>query len=264
MAAITIRSIMRAMATSNSIVCSRIGLLLLSVAALIWSILMVPSFWASAPAKDISAQILAGDRFKLERTSDMLAVMQASCKSMLERSDLARAGALTWMRIAEEGLGRRDSDELGRNLEVAEDQLRCALTLNPVDSILWLKLYSLEISRNGFHEKTVRFLTQSYVTGPREGWIALQRNGTALAGFSAMNVALPDEVISEFSAMVDSHLDEAAANNLTGIGWEQRERLLAGLSSADPAARETFAKRLARDGVRITVPGVELNERFWR
>src|SRR5581483_10514237 len=141
---------------------------------------------------------------------------------------------------------------------------RLSLSLSPTDPFLWLMLYSLEATRNGFDIKSLRLLDESYATGPREGWVALRRNKLSLSVFPMVSDGLQTEIVSEFAGMVDSDFTEAAALNLTGNGWAQRDRLLAGLADANIIAREAFAKKLARDGVSVIVPGVELDERLWR
>ncbi|WP_143278735.1 hypothetical protein [Bradyrhizobium sp. Y36] len=177
---------------------------------------------------------------------------------------LARAEALIWLRIAERELERNGPEQMDRDEATARDKVISSLALNPTDSCLWLMLYSIEVLRNGFDPRAVGFLTQSYATGPLEGWVALRRNSVALAAFESLSEVMQTSVVSEFAGLVDSDFTDAAALNLIGVGWEWRGRLLSGLVNVDLIPREAFAKRVARDGVTISVPGIQLDERWWR
>ncbi|WP_456651156.1 MULTISPECIES: hypothetical protein [unclassified Bradyrhizobium] len=85
----------------------------------------------------------------------------------------------------------------------------------------------------------------------------------ALATFSLLNNSLQESVVNEFVSMVGSDLTEEAAANLLGVGWSYREILLAGLRSTDTTSREALARRLAREGAKISVPGIDLGDRQW-
>ncbi|SFP81299.1 hypothetical protein SAMN05216330_110207 [Bradyrhizobium sp. Ghvi] len=245
-------------------VCARSWLLLFGLAGVIWSAITLPAFRSAAPAKDATARILADDRFKSATLSDLLELMLASPEPIVQRSDLPRAETLVRVRIAEEAIRRQDPAQADRDAAAANERLKFTLALNPADSFLWLMLYSLEITRSGFDNRTAGFLDQSYASGPLEGWISLRRNSLALAAFHNLSEASQAAVVSEFAAMVDSDFTEAAARNLMDVGWEQRDRLLGSLANVELIPREAFAKKLSREGLKVSVPGVYLDERLWR
>ena len=66
------------------------------------------------------------------------------------------------------------------------------------------------------------------------------------------------------SGMVDASLLDDAKFNLTGIGWAQRDRLLASLDHVDIAPKQALARALRSDGIKVGIPGVEADERPWR
>jgi len=236
--------------------CTRGLLCFLSLASVIWSAATLPAFWSIMPAKETVARLLAEDRFKSEALGEILARMPSDSKAVFPRTDRQRAEALIRHRILEGRVGSGD---------VTEDRhLRAALTSNPGDSYLWLVLYSVDTIHAGFDSRTVRYLEQSYLAGPLEGWIALRRSRLALATFAALDPLGQHHVEVEFAHMVDSDFAEEAAITLRSVGWEQRDRLLASLEDIGVIPREAFAKVLARDGVKATVPGVVLDERVWR
>lgn len=229
-----------------------------------WSAFSLPRFWTALPAKDAVTRIITGDRLEPGALNSVIEWNQVGYEWSVHRSDRARAESLIRLRVAENAIGRERPEEADRKARTASVKIRYSLTLNPVDSFLWLRLYTIETANTGFGAAELRYLIQSYVTAPREGWIALQRNKVALAAFPSLGKAMQENVTSEFVKMVDSNLTEAAALNVMGIGWDQRDRLLAGLTQIDIIPREALAKRLAREGLKVSVPGVETDERPWR
>ncbi|MGY4368168.1 hypothetical protein ACVW1A_004233 [Bradyrhizobium sp. LB1.3] len=85
-----------------------------------------------------------------------------------------------------------------------------------------------------------------------------------LAVFQILAEKIKKQVVSEFAALVDSDFVEDAVVNFENVGWAERERLLTSLEEVKRIPRETFAKRLARDGVKASVPGVEVDVRPWQ
>ncbi|WP_156951809.1 hypothetical protein [Bradyrhizobium sp. WSM1743] len=244
--------------------CVRSLLFVFGVLGVIWPLEALPALLVAVPVKEPMARILAADRFKPGALNGVVAALQAQSRPTIARNDVARAEALIGLRIAEEGAGRRSAEETDFEAAKAEVKIRTSLGLNPADSFLWLMLYSVETAYHGFDEKIFSFLSQSYSTGPIEGWIALRRNKLALATFPKLSGTTQEKVVSEFSGMVDSEFTDAAALNFMGVGWAERERLLASIADANIIPREAFAKQLAREGLKIHVPGVEIDERIWR
>lgn len=135
--------------------------------------------------------------------------------------------------------------------------------MNPTDSYLWLKFYLLEIGRSGFDASIVGYLDKSYTAGPLEGWIALQRNIIAISVFRNLSDEMQARVVLEFGALVDSKFTDAAALNLIGTSPEIRVLLASGLESVELVEREALAKKIAREGMKVDIPGVQVDERLW-
>lgn len=253
---------------SQSMLLLRMGLrgalLLLGVACVTWSGVLLPHLPLAAMARDVTARILADDRLKLATLNETLKILKVHARPVFERSDVTRAVSLVWLRLEAEPSASKSSAEADHQLSVTQDRLVGALSLNPNDSWLWLMVYSVRMSRIGFDVGAVRYLTQSYDTAPLEGWIALRRNRLALAAFPSLGEVMRVKVVSEFAAMVDSDFTEATVSNLVGIGWEQRYKLVSRLADVNIISREKFARLLAREGVMLSVPGVQLDERLWR
>ncbi|WP_407117223.1 hypothetical protein [Bradyrhizobium sp. LMG 9283] len=239
-------------------------LLLLGAGGMLWSLAVLPSFRLTTPARAIAARIMEDQRFGPGVLSDALSRITDDFVPPIVQSELLHAEALIRLQKAEEAIKQRSPDEADREVEKAESKLRASLSTSPNDSFLWLLLYSIEMTRNGFDTDRGSYLMQSYTIGPYEGWISLRRNRLALAALPVLGGSTQERVVAEFAALVDSDLIEDAALNLTTVGWVHRERLVAGLAGTDPTARESFAKRLSRDGVKIKMPGIETEDRPWK
>lgn len=244
--------------------CCRGVLLLTGIAGVAWSLVVLPSFWTDLQVSSVATHILVGEQLKPGTMESIAVRMDADSPSSLPYPSLVRARALIALRSAEEGLLGKGSQDLERKLSTAENKLKSSLMLDPADAFLWLLLYWVKNERDGFDAGNIRYLEQSYSAGPYEGWIALRRNRLALAIFPLLGEQLQQRVVAEFAGMVESEFTDDAARILTGVGWPQKDRLLASLGGVRLVAREAFAKRLAYEGVKATVPGVDLPERMWR
>lgn len=240
------------------------GLLLaLGLASLLWSLAVLPSSRQLLPARDTTARIISDDKLKAPALANMLANIEHAAPAGLSPPELSRASALVRLRLAELALARKTSREADVEIAAAERKLIEGLSVDPTDSFLWLMLYSIETSRNGFDPKIVPYLERSYLAGPHEGWIALRRNRLALSVFPLLGDLAQARVVDEFAEMVDADFWNDAEANLIGIGWTHRDRLLAGLQRVDPVSREAFAHMLFRDGYDVQVPGVKPRQRPW-
>ncbi|MGV7217064.1 hypothetical protein [Bradyrhizobium sp. UFLA05-112] len=244
--------------------CSRALLFLFGFIGLAWSLTALPSFTLTTSGRDIVARIIADERFKPGVLAGVLERMKADPRPLMLQPEFSQGEALVMLRSAEEAMQRKSSGEADREVEAAERKVRATLARTPSDSFLWLMLYSIATTRNGFDANNIIYLEQSYASGPNEGWIALRRNRVALAIFSGLNETSRAIVVSEFAELVDSELIEDAAANLMGVGWAHRQRLLASLERVDIANRRSLAKRLSIEGLKPTILGIETDERPWR
>lgn len=241
----------------------RCALLLSGVAAVLWVVVALPSFRLSVPVADVTARILADQRFKSDVLSDLLRGMTGAPLPVILQSAFTRAQALVLLVSAENSKQRASNEEVDRQNELVENTIKLSLSLSPSDSFLWLMLYSAETTRNGYDQSSLRHLNYSYDRGPYEGWIALRRSPVALSVFGSVTETVRKQVVSEFAKITDADLIDNAALILTGIGWTHREQLLAGLEQADVLSREMLNRRLAREGVKVRIPGVRVEDRPW-
>lgn len=239
-------------------------LLALSAIGILWPLIVYPSFSRGALAREITARLVADERFRPGLLQELLGRLVASPRPAIEQPELTLAQVLLRLRSAEEAMQRSSSDVADREVEASQGQLVMALSLNPTESFLWLLLYSVETFRNGFDPTTLQYLDRSYRAGPHEGWIAVRRNRLSLAILPTLDESLQKAAISEFSEMVDSDFIEDAAMILKGVGWIHRDRLLASLTDVEIASKASLLKRLRIDGISVKMPGIEYDERPWR
>src|ERR1019366_8525833 len=137
--------------------------------------------------------------------------------------------------------------------------IRSSLSCVPADPFLWLALYSVEVTENGFKPDYLKYLRMSYRLGPHEGWIVLKRNPLAFTVFQQLPPDLGENAINEFVAMLlDSHFSDQAAEILIGPAWQEREQILSNLTRIGDVDRKRFADVLQRRGYDLNVPGIGL------
>lgn len=231
--------------------------LLLGLTCVLWSSVAIPSFWFIAPAREMTSRILADERFKKNVMADSVAQLEARQSLAVHSASLARARALMDL-VAIEIDG---TDKIDHEFDASRARVRTALGLNPMDSYLWLRLYSSARLHDGADNVSIGLLRQSYGTGPLESWIALGRNRMALAVFPILDDVMQEKVLSEFAELVDSGFIDAAVAIVTGVGWVHRNRLMDSLRKSAIVEREALARRLARDGIPIIVPDAAVDER---
>jgi hypothetical protein len=139
------------------------------------------------------------------------------------------------------------------------------LSCSPADPLLWLVLYWVETTRNGFRAEYVRYIEMSYKTGPREGWVAQRRNRLALAIFPQLPDALAAQVVDEFAKMLNSGFVDDAVQSFVGPGWPERNRLLPELRNVSERYRQVLANEVYKLGYDIDIPGISRRDpRPWR
>jgi hypothetical protein len=155
-----------------------------------------------------------------------------------------------------------DQRNIDRILSDTNKSIRQSLVNTPADPFLWLVLFWLENTQNGFSRSNFRYLRQSYSLGPNEGWIAVKRVRFALAVFPVLPPDLADSALNDFTQLVKSHFIWESAQILGGPGWPVREFLLSRLTGVAEADRQALAKILYDLGYDVTVPGVDRPD--WR
>jgi hypothetical protein len=239
-------------------------LIVVGCLAIVWGLATFPAARIQSSLSETASRIVDGESYRLESLMALMPQVEAA-----ERAGLCRAGALhgaaiVRLRVAEEAMAAGRRDLIDNELERLHDTIRASLSCSPADPFLWLILFWVENTRNGFKTENLKFLRLSYALGPNEGWIALKRNHVALSMLGSFPPDLRELTIAEFAKLVDTELYNQAALILTGPGWAARDVLLTRLATLPQRQREGFARVLRQRGYDLTVPGVVERERPYR
>jgi hypothetical protein len=224
--------------------------------AIAWGATTLPIFWRSAPLAQTAASIINQVPYKAESLEALLPVVADFEQSSSCTPAALRSSAIIQLRRLEEGYGPDQVAELDDRLAAADNAIRRSLECSPADPFLWLVLYSVESTRNGARDEYLNYISMSYRLGPREGWIAVQRNRVAMTIFPRLPSDVAEMALAEFAELVQSRLYDGAVGTLLGPGWAIRDRLLARLADIDERERSEFASRLNERGVNLPIPGV--------
>lgn len=238
-------------------------MLSLGATGLLFGYYVGPMAWQQRSLDRISHRILAGDRFEPEI---LLAALSKS--GPIETASLcnpvaSRAVVVIRLRLLEDAIASSNRAELDGNLDSFRTATVRSLNCAPADPFLWFALYWADVAKRGFSQETLGYLRTSYRLGPFEGWIQIKRNRYSLAIFDQLPADLADQIVLEYSSLVNSGFVTEAASNLVGPGWVIRQKLLASLSNAKLRYRRELLKEIRRAGFDADVPGVEIAARPW-
>jgi hypothetical protein len=239
--------------------CLTISLALISIG---WAASALPIFWRQSALSQTSKSIIAGTPFKPALLAAMSGGVALQAADLRKPSVLADV-AIFQLRVLEVAIeeGQPNIDD---QMVTLNRTIRKSLANSPSDAFLWLVLFWLENTQNGFDAENFKFLRMSYLTGPNEGWVAVKRNRLAIALFHQLPKQVAEDAIDEFARLVDSRFTDEAAEILVGPGWRIRERLLSRLAGVDQINREDFARAVYKLGYDVVVPGVQMpDQRPW-
>jgi len=237
--------------TVRAVVCG------LGAATMLWAVYTAPVFWQAAPFEKTAKYIIAGENIKPAVVGAFVERLGGIESGENARPSILSNVAIIRLRLLERAIFNGDQktiDKESRRLQVTTVN---ALSNNPADSFLWVVLFWVENTRNGFSRDHIDYLRMSYLTGPDEGWIGVKRNRLALSVFPQLPSDVANEAVAEFAHLIDSQFIPEMADILVGPGWPIRGTLLAGLNAVELVNRERFAKTVYRLGYDITVPGVK-------
>ena len=226
-------------------------------ATMVWALYAAPIYWRASPLEQTAKYIIAGETIKPSILSAMEERLAGVDSGKWGRPSTLAHAAVIRLRLLENAIYRGDQKAIDRQSEQLQATTRQSLSSSPAESLLWLVLYWVENTRNGFDRDHIKYLRMSYLTGPNEGWIGVKRNRLALSVFSQLPSDIADAAVAEFAHLVDSQFIPEMADILVGPGWPIRNTLLAGLTTVELVNRERFAKIVYRLGYDIVVPGVE-------
>src|ERR1700722_6648721 len=249
------KSLLASLALSKLyLVAARTPLVIFGCAAVAWGLYALPVFARQVPIERVATHVLAGDPFKAGVLAALMPQIEAAERTEPCSPAVIRSAAIIRTRIAEQAI--IEGDEIDTQLNALRGSIHRSLAFSPADPFLWVVLYWVEINRNGFQPDHLKYLRLSYKLGPDEGWIAIKRNGYALAIFHQLPPDIADMALAEFPRLLDSGFYGETIAILTGPGWRERDILLPRLKDVAERHRQAFDRALYKLGYDVTVPGV--------
>jgi hypothetical protein len=236
----------------------------LGLAGMAWGLLTLPVSWSSAALEDVATRIVHSQAFRLETLLELTPTLEAV--EHQDRCDAAsaRSAAIVRLRIAEVTLGAADGPNIDSRFAAARASIVNALKCSPVDSFLWLSLFWIESTTNGFKPEYLELLRLSYQQGPDEGWVMEKRSRLALAIYRSLPPDLAERAVGEFAKLLQPQFTVTAADIFAGPGWPIRDILLPRLASAPLSERQLFSNLLYARNIDVAVPGIVRDERPYR
>jgi hypothetical protein len=236
---------------------ARVVLCCFGLTAITWGIFTLPTMLRQSVAINTAKHIIQGDSFK-DGALDALrpGIATVSADKWSHPSALSSVAIIN-LRYLEEAMAGADQGQIDPKMTGLDNAVRDSLANAPADPFLWLVLFWLKNTHDGFSRENLKYLRMSYSLGPNEGWVAVRRNRLAIAIFGQLPPDIAESAVAEFARLVDSNFFSEAADILTGPGWLVRDRLLAGLKDVTDVNREIFAKTVYRLGYDVAVPGVD-------
>lgn len=235
----------------------RCFVVILGCIAVWWGLFVFPIFWDESSIERIANQIIAGDLFKVSILARQFPTMASIERSAYCRPSAVRSAAIIQLRMLEGAAPANNLKHVDGRLKSLSQTIRSSLSCAPSDPFLWLVLYWLEGTQEGFRSEDLKYLRMSYRLGPNEGWIAGKRNRVTFAVSEKLPVDLAEYAINEFVGLVEMGFYEQAAEIFTGPAWRVREQLLPRLQNIEERHRQAFANILYTKGYDVVVPGIK-------
>jgi hypothetical protein len=229
-------------------------------AAIAWGAYMLPLFWRQAPIERTATHVIAGDPFKIESLTALLPNVDTIERAEVCRPSAVRAAAIIRLRLAEDTISAGQRRKIDDALRSLRQSIRHSLGCSPADPFLWLVLFWVENSIDGFSPDHLGYLRMSYRLGPNEAWIALKRDRFALALYDQLPPDLAKMAIREFASLLNSGFFRDTAAIFIGVKPRVRNRLLPELKDVAEIHREEFYRRLYSEGYDVDVPGIKRSE----
>jgi hypothetical protein len=242
---------------------ARIATTVCGCMALAWGGYTLPIFWRGAPLAQTAASIVNHIPYRTEKLEALLPVIEGFEHETGCEPRALHDSAVIELRLMEDAYRPEQVPELDGRLDAVDKAILRSLGCSPADPFFWLVLYSVKSAKGGFRAEYLKYISMSYRLGPREGWIAVQRNRLVMAIFPLLPSDLAELAVREFATLVANSLYDPAADILLGSGWNIRDRLLGQLAEVPQRERTEFAQRLRARGSDLVVPGVVTGARPW-
>jgi hypothetical protein len=233
--------------TARYIILARSFVVVVGCIGVWWGVIEFPVFWQESSTERIADRIIAGAPFKAEILARQFPIVNSIEKSADCRPAALRSAAIIQLRVVE--AANSENDQTDEQLMALGNVIRSSLTCSPADPFLWVVLFWIENALNGADPTYLNYLRMSYQLGPNEGWIALKRAPIVLAMMASLPPDLAKAGISDFVALVRSHLYTEAGDMVAGLGRPIRGLLFTRLTDITAADRQAFSRLLYDRGL---------------
>jgi hypothetical protein len=248
-----------ALVSAHYIILARSFTVILGGLAVWWGITGFPVYWQDSSIERMASRIIAGDQFKFETLAQQLPTIDGIERSANCRPAALRSATIIRLRMLEIEAAEKDGRQLDEHFKSLTNAVQRSLSCAPADPFLWLALYLVEVTENGFNSDYAKYLRLSYQLGAHEGWILLKRNPVAFKTFQQLPPDLREYAINEFFAMLlEAHFTDQAVEIFFGPAWPERDLILSQLTRLSGADRQRFADAVSRRGYDLDVPGIGL------
>lgn len=235
---------------------ARVVLALSGAVAMAWVVAIFPVFRFENTINDVARGVIAGEVYSSSVLASIEGLIETHSR-LMQRSSLLSKVAVIRLREADNAARSGDSEHTEQAYRSAERMVRDALRNAPDDSFLWFALFSIDRYRDGLRSENLRFLQMSYELGWNEGWVAVRRNGLALADFSVLPNDVAERAVSEFVSLVRWGLAPQAAEIAVGPARPIRSILFPRLKALTDEQRRVFAVAIyGRELDDVPVPGI--------
>jgi hypothetical protein len=236
----------------------RVGIAALGAFALIWAVLAFPTFLDQQQPVAIASALERGEQYDL-------ATLLAQSNVPPQPANLGfcnAAGLRAKMVILKSVLQDSAVIENHTLRETAWEKLssatRAYLACSPSDSLGWLILFWLNMSKNGYAGEYGNYLQLSYEAAPNEAAVAFWRNRLVLLLYDRLPPRFTDLAIPEFVKLVETERLYAEMGDVfERAAPPLQERLSLALRAAEQRPREVFARMLHDNGVHATIPNTQ-------
>jgi hypothetical protein len=244
---------------------ARTGIVLFGAIAIVWAVLVFPVFLQQQKPVAMASALERGEGYDL---TNMLA--QSGAAPQVDYLGFCNAATLRANMIILTKVLADPSVVENRTLKEAGWQklhsaTRALLACSPSDSLGWLILFWLNVSKNGYTTEYGNYLQLSYETSPNEAAVALWRNRLVLGLYDRLPSQFTDRAIPEFVKLVNSERLYAEMGDVfERAAPALRQRLALAMKTADPRPREVFERMLNDRGVRAVIPDTQsILDRPW-
>lgn len=244
---------------------ARIGMALFGVFALIWAALVFPVFLQRHKPTAVAGALERGENYGMAALMPYVnAAPQADplgfCDALARRANM-----IIQTKVLEDPMVAENRTLQDAAWHKAHSATRALLACSPADSLGWLILFWLNMTKNGYSAEYGNFLQLSYDASPNEAAVALWRNRIVLGLDDRVPAKFTDLAVVEFVKLVNSERFYQEMGDVFERAPPALQRRLAlALKTAEPKARQVFARMMTDRGVRANIPDAEpARERPW-